>query len=338
MKKYISLSIILFFYLSVSVKAQDYHFSQYYNTPLLLNPALTGIFEGEARAGVYYRNQWAAVMSNPYETFGLEAEMKVAEATEKRGPLNIGIALLRDQAGASKFTFTNAILSFGYQQKLNPQHFLGAGIQAGMGQYNINYANLFWGNQYNAATNAFDAGLSSLEPNIQNKFSHYNVSAGIIHSFRTSNYKRTNNDGIRINTGLSLYQQFMPKTSFYDNSGSDILLKYCIHTEGFIGLQPYKLAIIPRIMYAGYNATSQLVLGATLSYKATKESAAFNLGCYYRMNDAVVPYVGLEFSKFQLGISYDSNISDINKYVPQTNALEINIVYNFSNKVSKSLF
>lgn len=338
MKKKISYLVILIVLMGLQAKSQDYQFSQFYNTPLLLNPALTGLFDGNARTCVYYRNQWAAVLSNPYETFGIEAEMKVAEETEKRGPLNAGLSLLRDRAGASKFTFTNAMLSLGYQQKLNLKNYLGAGIQFGMGQYNINYADLFWGNQYDAATNTFDAGLSSMEPNVQNKFNHFNVSAGVVHSFRTSNYKRANNDGFRINTGISIFQRIIPKSSFYNNTSSDILLKYCLHTDGFIGLSQYKLAILPRVMYASYSNISQLVLGATLSYKATKESAAFNLGCYYRMNDAVVPYVGLEFSKFQLGISYDSNISELNKYVPQTNALEINLIYIFNDKVSKSLF
>ncbi len=338
MKKHFWLLLILCLYIGMGLKAQDYQFSQFYNTPLLLNPANTGLFDGEARAGIYYRNQWAAVLSNPYETFGIEAEMKVAEATDKRGPLNIGLSLLRDQAGTSKFTFTNAMLSLGYQQKINPQNFLGAGIQAGMGQYNMTYAGLNWGNQYDASTNTFDAGLSSLEPNIQNKFSHYNVSAGIVHSFRTTNYKRTNNDGFRLNTGISFFQYILPKTSFYDNAKSNILLKYCLHTDAFIGLPQYKLAILPRVLYANYNSMNQLVLGATLSYKATKESACFNLGCYYRMNDAVIPYVGLEFSKFQLGITYDSNISSISKYVSGTNALEINLIYVLNKGISKALF
>ena len=49
--------------------AQDIHFSQFYNTPLIVNPAFTGVFGGDQRAMLIYRNQWSSV-ATPYKTFG----------------------------------------------------------------------------------------------------------------------------------------------------------------------------------------------------------------------------------------------------------------------------
>ena len=47
-------------------RAQSLHFSQYFNTPLLINPANTGFNpDYDYRVGVNYRNQWASV-GNPY--------------------------------------------------------------------------------------------------------------------------------------------------------------------------------------------------------------------------------------------------------------------------------
>jgi hypothetical protein len=49
--------------------AQDISFSQFYDQPLLRNPALAGIFTGDVRFTASYRNQWQSV-TIPYRTFG----------------------------------------------------------------------------------------------------------------------------------------------------------------------------------------------------------------------------------------------------------------------------
>ena len=57
-----------------SGKAQDLNFSQFYELPLLRNPALAGIFIGDIRIQSVYRNQWQSV-TVPYRTSGLSAEV-----------------------------------------------------------------------------------------------------------------------------------------------------------------------------------------------------------------------------------------------------------------------
>lgn len=323
---------------SLGLTAQDVMFSQFYNTPLLVNPAQTGFFEGAGRAGISYRNQWAAVMTNPYETFAIEAEMKVKEATEKSGPLSVGLVVLRDRAGASKFSITNLMLSLGYMQQLNMENYLGAGIQAGYGQYSMDYANLFWGNQYDPNTNSFDASQSSLEPNINNKYNHFNVSGGLLYAYKTTHFKRNTNEGLMLNLGGSFHQAFIPKNSFYEGGQTNISLKYVVHVASHIGLSQYHLMVTPRVLYVAQGQASQFVLGSNVAYRANRDAAAFNLGLYYRLGDAFIPYIGLEFSNFTLGIAYDANMSDLGKQIKQTNGLEINLTYNFAKGVNKGLF
>ncbi|MGH2644329.1 MAG: type IX secretion system membrane protein PorP/SprF, partial [Chitinophagaceae bacterium] len=55
--------------------AQDIHLSQFYETPLLRNPALAGIFTGDYRVELVYRNQWASV-TIPYQTGALSGEAR----------------------------------------------------------------------------------------------------------------------------------------------------------------------------------------------------------------------------------------------------------------------
>src|SRR5690349_6536682 len=59
---------------TLSVKAQDIHFTQFYENSILRNPALTGVFAEDYKLGVSYRSQWSSV-SNPYQTGTLNAEM-----------------------------------------------------------------------------------------------------------------------------------------------------------------------------------------------------------------------------------------------------------------------
>ena len=42
----------------LALSAQDIHFSQFGNSPINLNPGLTGAFGGDMRFVANYRNQW----------------------------------------------------------------------------------------------------------------------------------------------------------------------------------------------------------------------------------------------------------------------------------------
>src|SRR5437868_9753664 len=47
--------------LALMVKGQDPHFSQFFASPLTLNPAFTGKFNGSFRVTGNYRNQWPEI-------------------------------------------------------------------------------------------------------------------------------------------------------------------------------------------------------------------------------------------------------------------------------------
>ena len=58
-----------------SAKAQDIHFSQFHAAPVLLNPALTGAFGGEARFIANYRSQWQEIPV-PYVTKPFQPKLR----------------------------------------------------------------------------------------------------------------------------------------------------------------------------------------------------------------------------------------------------------------------
>ena len=72
----IILTVLSVAFVPNSSQAQDIHFSQYYNSPLTTNPALTGIFRGDIRAYGIYRSQWSAALV-PFKTSHIAVDGKI---------------------------------------------------------------------------------------------------------------------------------------------------------------------------------------------------------------------------------------------------------------------
>jgi len=125
------------------VAAQDIHYSQFYSSPLTLNPALTGAFEGQYRFVGNERRQWGSItLPYVYETFGLSAEMK--QPFKALPDFAAGLAVYRDKAGDSEFGTLQINLSGAYSIRMNSDstQFLTIGLQSGMTQRKINYNKL----------------------------------------------------------------------------------------------------------------------------------------------------------------------------------------------------
>ena len=52
------------------------------------------------------------------------------------------------------------------------------------------------------------------------------------------------------------------------------------------------------------------------------------LGAWYRYGDALSPYVGFEWSKMKLGISYDLNLSSFSPATNGNGGYEVSLVFN----------
>ena len=85
--------------------AQDIHFSQFFEAPLLRNPSLAGLFEGDVRVQMVYRDQWNS-FTNAYKSGSLNAEYKMPVG---KGDdfLTAGVQILYDKAGTAGLTTTD---------------------------------------------------------------------------------------------------------------------------------------------------------------------------------------------------------------------------------------
>src|ERR1700749_2717921 len=109
MKKIIITMAVLLQLIMVShLKAQiDPHFSQYYAYPLWLNPALTGVINGEARINANYKDQYPTV-DNAYQTAAVSADLR---PTDRVG---VGLNILNQAAGTAGYNYFSAYGTFSY--------------------------------------------------------------------------------------------------------------------------------------------------------------------------------------------------------------------------------
>jgi len=151
----------------LKVAAQDPQFTQFYSTPLFLNPAFTGMTY-EHRFTAAYRNQWPGIKQT-YVTYMAAYDYNLSD-------LNSGIGgfALQDVAGTSNLTTTQFGMNYAYRIKVNKSTEIRAGLQIGMHQKKLNYTKLLFNDQLitGAATsrdggsaepvNYFDAGAGGL--------------------------------------------------------------------------------------------------------------------------------------------------------------------------------
>ena len=83
----IFLFVTLFSFSKIAL-SQDIHYSQYYQTPLIINPSLTGVFNGDQRACMNYRNQWNDFA--PFTTSSISFDSKIFERKMKKKHLGVG--------------------------------------------------------------------------------------------------------------------------------------------------------------------------------------------------------------------------------------------------------
>src|ERR1044071_6523719 len=119
-KNHIKLLIaLLFFFLSGRIMAQDIHFSQFFETPLLRNPALAGIFTGDYRLQMVYRDQWRRV-TDGYKTGSLNGDYKLHIGKDDDF-LTVGGQVLFGRAGSAALTQTSVLPVINYHKSISAE-------------------------------------------------------------------------------------------------------------------------------------------------------------------------------------------------------------------------
>src|SRR5487761_1944325 len=299
--------------------AQDLHFSQFFNNPLLTNPANTGFIpDADYRLGASYRNQYSNVMSVPYKTMSVFGDAQVFRNKIENGWMGIGGVILYDVAGTGSLTSTKAYASIAYHQELGFSSLLTAGFNVGWANKRIDQSKLTYPDQFDGKF--FDGTLPTSVVLVNNNISYFDLQVGM-------NYAYFPTKDVYINAGYSIHHVNQPTETFFENSGDNkISMRHIAFINGIFRMTD-KVIINPNVYYTTQASSSELELGLIAAYNLSEHGEKQLIGgLYYRYQDAVIPMVGLEINNIRFTFSYDVTVSSLKNFNHSFGANEFNIL------------
>jgi len=308
--------------MQLSSLAQDLHFSQFMQTPLLINSANTGFIpEGDYRLGVNYRNQWASISAFPYKTISVFGDCQLLQNSNETGWLGLGGLLLRDVAGTSALTSTKLYGSVAYHQMINSGSLLSLGFNAGWANKRINTVNLTFPSQWNGQF--FDVHQTSSAPLLDaNQINYFDLQVGM-------NYAYFPNPQTYFNVGLSAMHVNRPVESFWSTStgvNNRISVRYNAFVNASFKLSD-RLIIQPNLYFSTQAKAWEAVGGMALLYNISGDGDyTLSAGTYYRWSESLIPQVGVGIGQLQFNFSYDISASTIKNFTSRQGAFEFSII------------
>lgn len=312
--------------------AQDVHFSQFGQTPQLINPGATGVSGGSVRGIMNYRTQWGA-FGNAYNTYGASFDAPISKGNGKGGYFGLGANFYKDVAGASSFGNLQVGLSFSGIIPVGNNHTISLGLQGAYGQYSANLSQLTWGSQFNGEE--FDVTSNSNESFALKSSKYFDLGSGIYYEFKNSKSAFLGSDMSSFNLGVAGYHLNEPKQTFLSETEDKIPMKIIAQFSGTFDMRGSKLSLVPSVFYATQAGFKEITpgllfkirLGNSTKYSGLFKQGAVYFGSHYRIKDAIIPQVYLEFSDYMIGVSYDYNNSALSSVTGGFGGLEISIRY-----------
>jgi type IX secretion system PorP/SprF family membrane protein len=317
-------SVYIFILISgLSASAQDLHFSQFFASPLHINPANAGNFKGKYRAGINYRNQWSS-FTVPWRTFDVYGDLKFNGGYKNRTVMfGAGAILMRDRAGDGNLSTTKAIAQGALHIGLggDNEHTLSAGVGFGIVQKTLDWDKLYFNNQWDESK--FNTNLPAYENYAYRSITYPDLNIGLL-------YQNTSMEKLNYSLNLSMHHVLNPRESFYKEFNKNNLgwRPLAMLTVSYQATD--KLFLIPGASYQTQKKASELQAGMMLGYdmsSAAPERMILYAGMYNRMKDAWYPVIGLEYGSWRGFINYDVNYSELKQATNGRGAFELSLVY-----------
>jgi len=316
--------------LGLALYAQDPHFSQFYASPLTLNPAFAGKFNGNVRVAGIHRNQWPTI-NRAFITTSAAVDFRILQSRiAENDTWGVGLMGFSDQGanGAVKFNYASAGTAFHKGLDEEGYHQLGLGFQLTYANMLINTTNLKFLDQLTPF--GFTGVTSEVFNNSGLKNSYLDFNAGLL-------YNGSSNDRNNFYAGVSMYHINRPKQSF---TGAYFILnpRTTLHAGGYFPAGQNGTIHVSGLFSTQGKASEALLGGAyQFALNENEKPTSIYFGSWLRLNDAFIPYVGLEFGDFRLGATYDVNTSSLKAASAGRGGIEISLIYIKKDPESKGI-
>lgn len=315
-------SIILFVCTCVNlcINAQDIHSSDYRFNQLLLNPANAGSFSGDIRAGLSYRDQFRTFIGEAYTSAHVWADSPVSFVINKKQWIGAGFHLFMDRTGDLGLSRNGAAINLGYHYSFDDDYskIIGLGIQYGQHQFKLL-------SEENAIFSD-DNGMSrSQDHDLLTNFDYNYATVNI-----GLNYKQiVASDGL-LELGLSIYNANQPKINNTNSTNpSKVKSRFNSYARYFANFSTSwngSLSLITSFMGTNSNVILKSDIG--FSYNEDNENK-INFGLGYRLQDALLLSIGMEYKSWIVGLNYDLTISSASNYNNTVGGVELGIIKYF---------
>lgn len=298
---------------SKSFSQVDPHYSQYYVYPSWLNPALTGVFDGDYRVAAIYRNQWSGVA--PFTTPGVAFDINTNKS------ISFGGSLLNQAAGNGGYNYLTAYGSASYSGirfGKNESQRVIFGMQAGIMNRRFNRSKFTLGDQWNPIT-GYNPGTATTDVFTRTSSTVFDAGAGVLYVDGTPG-KKANFYG-----GLSANHLTMPEDPFSNGGKEKLPMRFTVH-GGLRLIVSDNFLITPNFLLLKQGKATEKMIGGYAQMRAGTNTD-FLFGANWRVNDAIAPFVGFYHKNFVLGASYDVNMSDLGKMAGSAGSFEISLTY-----------
>jgi type IX secretion system PorP/SprF family membrane protein len=316
------------------LQAQDPVFSQFYNSPIYLNPALIGE-EENLFINFAHRSQWNS-LEFPYTTSQVSLVFPYFKDkhTKPEGHVGgIGVSFYGDEAGqGSNLKSYGGNASFAYNVNFSKKSVnrLTFAVQLGFIHKNIDTGKLEWGEQYNPFI-GFDNTVIPAELDlIQNK-TFLDISSGAFWRYFANTDQKTIQS---IYAGVVASHMNHPDESVIENDENRLPVLYKLHGGIIFGLSE-KTNISVNFLSQLQDNVNQTNVGSFLSYKlpfdtrGQMSNLVARIGAWYRVQDSAIASIDFLTNNLQFGFSYDWNVTSLRYNNRGTGSYEISMGYRF---------
>jgi type IX secretion system PorP/SprF family membrane protein len=319
MKRYILISAF-FCSLALVAGAQDIHLSQFYAADHLMNPARVGDHSGDFRISANYRDQWRQIESQPLTTFVAAFDKAFHYYSHE---IDGGIMVVRDQFSGFQSQTTKIFVTGAYSY-LWKGNTLRGGVQSGIVSNSTDLSIQTFPEQWDYPNGTFDPSLPNMETSIRPSQMYVDVNLGLT-------WKRKIKD-ITYNGGIAVNHLNRPKDTYSSQVAERRRMRKVVHGGADIPLTP-TLMLKPQFQWMWTTKANEVLLGSNIEHELAQTGLTkIWAGVFYRHGiirtlDAVYPVVGVTYKRFDVGLSYDFNISSLSQGVKRVKSAEISVIY-----------
>ena len=321
------LLILVLLFAMKTASAQDPNFSQFFVSPLTLNPALTGKFNGNFRVAGNYRDQWPEI-SRAYVTSTASFDMPIM-----RGKIadidtwGIGVMAMSDKTSNGVLSSNYLSLTTSYHKGIDEEglHSIGLGFQGTFANRTLDGTKLDFLDELDANggfTGASEEPIDDQQMNVK----HFSLGVGALYNGSTNGYNN-------FYLGVAGYHLNRPSESFTGDVFYKLNPRITVNAGGAVPLADKTKTIYLSSLFSSQAGANNFMLGGAAGFLLNDDEenpTSVYLGAWTRfnnVNDAVIPYIGLEAGGFRFGASYDVNVSSLKSASQSKGGIEISLIY-----------